>query len=76
MYKNCVTRPRGGKNPGKHQKSTVFNPTPGPPRRQVDKPWRGVNPNNEAVLAQASHRISLIIIHSLVTRTGQKTELL
>ena len=29
-HKVCVSRPRGGKIPGKHAKTTVFNPTPRP----------------------------------------------
>ena len=56
MHKKCVSRPRGRRNPGKHSKITVFNPTPGPPSCQVNKPRGAVDPNNEAVLAQASHR--------------------
>ena len=56
MYKKCVSRPRGGRNPGKHSKTTVFNPTPGPPSCQAGKPRGAASPFWEAVLAQASHR--------------------
>ena len=34
LHKVCVSRPRGGKFPGKHAKYTVFHPTPGTPQRQ------------------------------------------
>ena len=29
MHKVRVSRPRGGNSPGKHAKTTLFNPTPG-----------------------------------------------
>ena len=46
-HKVCVSRPRGGKSPGKHAKTTVFNPTPGTPVSQGCKPRRAASPNNK-----------------------------
>ena len=46
-HKVCVSRPRGGKSPGKHAKTTVFNPTPGTPAPRGCKPRRTASPINK-----------------------------
>ena len=61
MSGNRVFRPRGGRKRGKHAEIVVFNPTPGPPicRGSENSTCgaKAASPNNDAVLAQASHRI-------------------